>query len=93
MVRKVSQQHLNEWNDLQTLAEKMIPLVGELYRKKEVVLKVFGRKLMTSSTTDIIKAHRFGRLLKGSALDMDQSFEMMQFCHDRKTFCRIVWQK
>ena len=77
MVRKVSQKHLNDWNNLQTLAEKMIPLVGELYRKKEVVLKVFGRKLMTSSTTDIIKAHRFGRLLKGSELDMHQSLSLI----------------
>ena len=90
MVRKASQQYLDDWNDLQTLAEKMIPLVGELYRKKEVVLKVFGRKLMTSSTTDIIKAHRFGRLLKGVELDMHKSFEMMQLISTMKLMpCRV----
>jgi len=52
----------------------MIPIVGRLYREKEVVFKVFGRKLMTSSTTEIIKAHRFGRLLKGQELDMPSRF-------------------
>ncbi len=78
MVREVSQQHLENWNELQTIAEKMIPIVGRLYREKEIVLKVFGRKLMTSSTTEIIKAHRFGRLLKGEELDMQKSFEMME---------------
>lgn len=90
MVREVSQQHLKEWNDLQTLAEKMIPIVGELYRNKEVVLKVFGRKLMTSSSTDIVKAHRFGKLLKGKSLDMEQSFKMMQLIVGMNlTPCRV----
>ena len=90
MGRKVSQKHLSEWNELQTLAEKMIPLVGELYREKEVVLKVFGRKLMTSSTTEIIKAHSFGRLLNGTELDMNQSFQMMQIIAKMQlTPCRI----
>ena len=90
MSRKVSQKHLSEWNELQTLAEKMIPLVGELYREKEVVLKVFGRKLMTSSTTEIIKAHSFGRLLNGTELDMNQSFQMMQIIAKMQlTPCRI----
>ncbi len=78
MVREVSQKHLEDWNELQTLAEKMIPLVGLLYRKQGVVLKVFGRKLMTSSTIDIIKAHRFGRLLNGVELDMEQSCKMLE---------------
>lgn len=78
MVRETSQSYLNEWNDLQTLAEEMIPLVGSLYRKQGVVLKVFGRKLMTASTIEIIKAHRFGKLLNGVELDMQQSFKMMQ---------------
>lgn len=82
MVREVSQKHLENWNELQTIAEKMIPLVGRLYREKEVVLKVFGRKLMTASTIEIIKAHRFGRLLKGASLDMQKSFEMMQIIAD-----------
>ena len=90
MGRKVSQKHLSEWNELQTLAEKMIPLVGELYREKEVVLKVFGRKLMTSSTTEIIKAHSFGRLLNGTELDMNQSFQMMQIIAKMQlTPCRV----
>lgn len=90
MVRKVSQKHLENWNEIQTIAEKMIPLVGALYRKQGVVIKVFGRKLMTASTVEIIKAHRFGRLLKGKELDMHASFEMLQAIAKMKlTRCRI----
>jgi glyceraldehyde 3-phosphate dehydrogenase len=90
MGRKISQQHLDDWNDLQTLAEKMIPIVGELYRKREIVLKVFGRKLMTSSSIEIVKAHRFGRLMKGKTLDMHKSFEMLETLSKmRLTPCRV----
>jgi len=78
MVREVSQKHLENWNEMQTIAEKMIPLVGALYREQGVVVKVFGRKLMTASTIEIIKAHRFGRLLKGKELDMRASFQMLE---------------
>ena len=78
MVREVSEKHLEDWNKRQTLAEKMIPLVGSLYREQGVVLKMFGRKLMTASTIDIIKAHRFGHVLVGQELDMGKSIEMMQ---------------
>lgn len=78
MVREVSQKHLENWNEMQTIAEKMIPLVGALYRERGVVIKVFGRKLMTASTIEIIKAHRFGRLLKGKELDMHASFQMLE---------------
>lgn len=78
MVREISEKHLEDWNRRQTLAEKMIPLVGSLYRHQGVVLKVFGRKLMTASTIDIIKAHRFGHIMVGQELDMEKSLEMMQ---------------
>ena len=78
MVREASQKHLENWNEMQTIAEKMIPLVGALYRQRGVVVKVFGRKLMTASTIEIIKAHRFGRLLKGKELDMNASFQMLE---------------
>lgn len=90
MVRETSQKHLENWNEMQTIAEKMIPLVGALYREQGVVLKVFGRKLMTASTIEIIKAHRFGRLLKGVELDMVKSFELMQAISEMTlTRCRI----
>lgn len=78
MTREVSQQYLVNWNERQALAEKMIPLLGSLYRGPSVVVRVFGQKIMNSSTIEIIKAHLHGRLIVGQALDMNKSFEMLQ---------------
>jgi len=78
MGREISQQHLSSWNSRQAIAEKMIPLLGSLYRGPSVVLRVFGQKIMNASTIEIIKAHLHGQLIVGKALDMDQSYAMLQ---------------
>ncbi|MBT8115337.1 MAG: glyceraldehyde-3-phosphate dehydrogenase [Arenicella sp.] len=78
MVREVSQKHLQDWNERQALAEKMIPLIGSLYRGPSVVLRVFGNKVMNASTTAIVKAHRDGKLIVGQQLDMNKSYQMLQ---------------
>jgi len=78
MTRELSEQHLSNWNELQTLAERMIPLLGSLYRNSSVVVRVFGLKIVNSSTIAIIKAHLHGALIVGKALDMNKSFEMLQ---------------
>ncbi len=78
MSRELSQQHLENWNDRQAIAEKMIPILGELYRGPSVIVRVFGLKIMNASIIEIIKAHLHGQLIVGFALDMQKSFEMLQ---------------
>jgi len=77
MTREISKQHLDNWNSRQALAEKMIPVLGSLYRGPSVVLRVFGQKIMNASTIEIIKAHLHGQLIVGQTLDMDQSYAML----------------
>ena len=78
MGRELSKQHLDDWNRKQALAEKMVPLIGSLYRGTSVVLRVFGHKIMNASTTSIVNAHRYGRLIVGEELDMGKSYEMLE---------------
>ena len=78
MTREISQNHLSNWNDRQALAEKMIPLLGSLYRGPSVIVRVFGQKIMNASTISIINAHLHGALIVGEALDMEQSYAMLQ---------------
>ena len=78
MGREVSKQYLDDWNKREALAEKMIPLIGSLYRGPSVVLRVFGSKVMNASSTAIVKAHRDGRLIVGEELDMEKSYQMLQ---------------
>ncbi len=73
-----SRAHLAAYTKDQNLAELMIPAVGRLYREKGIVVFVFGRKLMNASVIDIIKAHRFGRQIVGTALSLEQTSEILK---------------
>ena len=65
-----SEAYLADYLNEQTLAEKMIPEVGQMYRVMGVILTIFGRKLMNSSTIDIIKAHRLGFHMVGERINL-----------------------
>jgi len=73
-----SDEILNDWKTRQSLAEKMIPVVGQLYRDQGIVIRVFGRRLMDGSKLDILKAHKFARQMVGEELDIEQSFSMLE---------------
>ena len=90
MIREVSEQYLSNWNERQAIAEKMIPLLGGLYRGHSVVIRVFSQKIVNKSTIAIIKAHLHGRLIVGQPLDMQVSYEMLQLINDMKLRpCRL----
>lgn len=78
MALKHSEEILDQWKSRQSLAEKMIPLVGALYREKGVAIKVFGRRLMNATTIDILKAHRVGRRMIGEELDIAATFALVE---------------
>jgi glyceraldehyde 3-phosphate dehydrogenase len=81
MSLNASEQYLQDWKDRQNLAEKMIPLVGELYRDRGLVISIFGRKLMNVSTIEILKAHRTARQTSGEELDLTETFAMLETIH------------
>ena len=47
-------QHLSNWTDRESTAEAMIPLIGRLYRKNNVVTSVYGRAIINQSDIDIV---------------------------------------
>jgi len=90
MIREVSEQYLSNWNERQAIAEKMIPLLGGLYRGHSVIIRVFSQKIVNKSTIAIIKAHLHGRLIVGQSLDMQVSYEMLQLINEMKLRpCRL----
>ncbi|MEM6985081.1 MAG: glyceraldehyde-3-phosphate dehydrogenase [Pseudomonadota bacterium] len=78
MTLNASDEILDQWKSRQSLAEKMIPLVGQLYRENGVAVKVFGRRMINTNTVDIIKAHRFGRSMVGQELDIASTYAMLE---------------
>ncbi|MGI8394007.1 glyceraldehyde-3-phosphate dehydrogenase [Leucobacter sp. Z1108] len=62
--------HLEAWKAKQELAERMIPLIGQLYRDRDVVMSVHGRSLVGRSAIDIIRAHTFARKIDAVELPL-----------------------
>lgn len=60
--------YLHDWQDRETLVESMIPTIGRLYRKYNVVPSIYGRAMVNQSVIRILKDHRFVRQIEGEEL-------------------------
>ena len=67
-----------DWDNRLAAAEAMIPLVGELYRRRGVVTSLHGASLVNRSTIEIIKAHRFARHLDDVELLLSETLPLIQ---------------
>ncbi len=78
MSQDVHEVSLSEWKAREEVAESMIPLVGGLYRKNNVVLSVYGRPIINRSVIDLIKAHRFVRQVEKEELSVHDTYPVLQ---------------
>lgn len=67
---QTSQKCLTEWTDRETLAENMIPLVGQLYRKNHVVTSIYGVSLINQSVVSILQIHASTQYRFGSEAEL-----------------------
>ena len=68
----------NDWQHREELAETMIPIIGKLYREKDVTILVHSRSLVSKSDISILKAHRFARQIEGEELSVIETFPLLQ---------------
>lgn len=74
-----TEQCLRDWIENETLAESMIPLVGQLYRNNNVVTSIYGRGLINRSAIAILKAHRSARHRVGNdGLSVRDTFPVIE---------------
>ncbi len=59
----LTQEHMGRWKNREEIAERMISLIGKLYREKDVVVSVYDRSLVNRSVIQILKAHRRARMI------------------------------
>ncbi len=74
--------YLKEWQSLEEYAELMLPMIGRLYREHNIVITVYGRSLVHSTTIDILKAHRFVRLILDDELSARETFPILKAISD-----------
>ena len=66
------------WIAREELAEQMIPLIGRLYRRHDVVTSVYGRSLVNQSVIGLLKAHRFARQIDDVELPLEDTLPLLQ---------------
>ncbi len=69
---------LADWNARESIAEAMIPLVGRLYRERNVEISIYGRVIVKRSVIDVIKAHRFVRQVEDEELSVIDTFPVLE---------------
>jgi len=70
--------YLKEWQSHEECAERMLPIIGHLYRDNNIVTTVYGRSLVNSPTIEILKAHRFARLILDGELTVVDTFPILE---------------
>lgn len=68
---------LQEWKEHETCAEQMLPIIGRLYRDHNIILSLYGRTLVHSTVIDILKAHRFARMILDTELSVLETFPLL----------------
>lgn len=64
-------EHWGRWKNREEIAERMISMIGKLYREHDVVATVYGRSLINTSVIQILKEHRRVRMIAGDLSVVD----------------------
>jgi glyceraldehyde 3-phosphate dehydrogenase len=57
----------------------MIPMIGQLYRQRDVTIQVYSRSLVNRSVIAILKEHRFVRQIETIELSVVDTFPILKF--------------
>ncbi len=69
---------LEDWIQREELAENMLQIVGKLYRDRDVITMIYGRPIINLSVIEMIKAHRYVRLIEDKEIYVRQSIPLMR---------------
>ncbi|MEW6982960.1 glyceraldehyde-3-phosphate dehydrogenase [Colwelliaceae bacterium 6471] len=78
MTSHIEEQYQTSWQERQTFAENMQPIIGQLFRNKGIEVSIYGRPLVNASAIDIIKAHKSVALHEDSKLRLRESFPFVE---------------
>ena len=70
--------YFKDWKAREALAEAMIPMIGKLYRERNIATHMYGKPLVNRSVLDIMKAHRFVRQVEENELSEFESFPILE---------------
>lgn len=65
------------WTDQLAAAEAMVPLIGRLHRRDDVVTSVHGNPLVGQSPVAVLKAHRATRRIDDTEVGVDETLAIL----------------
>ncbi len=78
MAQNITDTCFVDWNERETVAEAMIPMIGRLYRRNNIVTSVYGRAIINQSVIGLLKSHRFVRQVENSELSVHDTFKVLE---------------
>ena len=78
MTSHLEEEYQTSWQERQTFAENMQPIIGQLFRNKGIEISIYGRPLVNASAIDIIKAHKSVALHEESKLRLRESYPFVE---------------
>jgi glyceraldehyde 3-phosphate dehydrogenase len=76
--KDVLENCFSDWTDRETIAEAMIPMIGRLYRRNNVVTSIYGRAIINQSVIGLLKSHRFVRQVENKELSVHDTYAVLQ---------------
>jgi glyceraldehyde 3-phosphate dehydrogenase len=74
----VTSDHFADWKRREALAEAMIPIIGHLYRERDVTILVHSRSLVNKSVISILKTHKYVRQIETRELSIVDTFPILE---------------
>lgn len=78
MSNELLENCFSDWTDRETIAEAMIPMIGRLYRKNNVVTSIYGRAIINQSVIGLLKSHRFVRQVEDKELSVHDTYAVLK---------------
>ena len=72
------EDYFADWKEREALAEGMVPLVGKLYREKNVKSYIYGRSLYNESVIALMQAHRTVREVEQNELSEFETYPVLK---------------
>jgi len=66
-----------DWVDRESVAATMVPIIDSLYRRRNVVTTIHGRRLVSRSVNEILKLHRFARHIDGVEMSPHETLPIL----------------
>lgn len=74
--------YMQDWNEREDIASSMVPLISKLFKERGVVIRLFSQSLVRKDPVNILKAHRFSRLIIDHELSVRETAPVLQAVAD-----------